>query len=180
MLLYYVQHKLWSRSLNLLWKGALMLVPKNKEKGGYFWLHARTLKCGKKGTFFISTPWYRAKGYVFLVVLNYVVGLQLRRPTMTFTAIDILCKRCFTFSGYNVLMWSQLEGKIIWKKMYYNYNECPRFVLKGVITQCALLEIGKGVIFLTTKVLVLAKIGGVFFPTNQWKGVYFQCEERAW
>ena len=28
-------------------------------------------------------------------------------------------------------------------KMYYNCNECPQFVLKGVITQSALLEIGK-------------------------------------
>ena len=53
------------RSLNLIWKVALMLVPKNTEKGGYFWLHARTLKFGKKGAFFISTPRYLTKGYVF-------------------------------------------------------------------------------------------------------------------
>ena len=38
------------------------------------------------------------------------------------------------------------------KKMYYYCNECPQFVLKGVITQCALLEIGKkGGFFLQQK-----------------------------
>ena len=29
------------------------------------------------------------------------------------------------------------------EKMYYNCNECSQFVSKGVITQCARLEIGK-------------------------------------
>ena len=88
---------------------------KTRRKGGISGSMHGPWNVGKRVLFFISAPWYRAKGYVFLVVLNYVVGLQLR--TMTFTATDILCKRCFTFSGYNVLMWSQLEeGKIIWKK----------------------------------------------------------------
>ena len=115
---------------------------------------------------------------VFLVVLNCVVGLQLH--TMTFTATDILCKCCFTFSGYNVLMWSQLEeGKTIWKKMYYNYNECPRFVLKGVITQCALLEIGKkGWFFLQQKFSFLAKIGGVFSLQISEKGYIFSVRNE--
>ena len=65
------------------------------------------------------------------------------------------------------------------KKMYYNCNECPRFILKGVITQCALLEIEKkGVIFLTTKVLVLAKIGGVFALQISEKGHLFSVRNK--
>ena len=65
------------------------------------------------------------------------------------------------------------------KKMYYNCNECPQFVSKGVITQCALLEIGKkGVIFLTKKVLVLAKIGGDFSPKISEKGYLFNARNE--
>ena len=62
--------------------------------------------------------------------------------------------------------------------MYYNCNECPQFVLKGVITQCALLESEKGVIFLYNKVLVLAKIGGVFSQKISEKGYLFSARNE--
>ena len=82
-----------SLSLNLTWKVALMLVPKNTEKGGYF--HALTLKYFlKKGTFFISTPRYHTKGYVFCSPMLRCIS------SMAFTATDIYIKRCFTFSWY--------------------------------------------------------------------------------
>ena len=41
------------------------------------------------------------------------------------------------------------------------------FFQKGSSRNVLSLKSEKGVIFLTTKVLVLAKIGGVFFPKNQ-------------
>ena len=68
------------------------------------------------------------------------------------------------------------------KNIYYNCNACLQFVLKGVIMQYALLEIRKkGVIFHTPKVLVLAKIGGVFPPKKiSEKGYLFSARMDGW
>ena len=64
------------------------------------------------------------------------------------------------------------------KKMYYNCNEYPWFVLKGVITR-ALLEIQKkGVIFLQWKFSFLAKIGGVFSLQISEKGYLFSVRNE--
>ena len=45
--------------------------------------------------------------------------------------------------------------------------------------QCApLVIVKKGVIFLTTKVLILAKIGGVFLPKISEKGYLFSARNE--
>ena len=59
------------------------------------------------------------------------------------------------------------------KKMYCNYNECRRFVLKGSSRNVLSLKSEKRVIFHTTKVIVLAKIGGVFSLQISEKGYLF-------
>ena len=42
-----------------------MLVPKNTEKGGHVWLHAQTLKCGKRVLFSFQLCDIAQKGMLF-------------------------------------------------------------------------------------------------------------------
>ena len=62
--------------------------------------------------------------------------------------------------------------------MYYNCNECPQFVLKGSSSNVLSLKSEKGVIFFTMKVLVLAKIGGVFPKKISEKGYLFSARNE--
>ena len=64
---------------------------------------------------------------VFFVILCYVVR--------QISTMHVQCS--------NVTTTRRRQEENHTKKMYYNCNECPQFVSKGVITQCALLEIGK-------------------------------------
>ena len=81
-----------------------------------------------------------------------------------------------TFSGYicsNVTTTRRRQEENHTKKMYYNCNECPQLVLKGVITQCALLEIGKkGDFFLPQKSLFRLKFGVFFSPKSVKRGIF--------